>query len=192
MTLRLLFLSLPRGSVQSCLFPLLSLPSRSRSDSSSRARAEAEGDTMDTRRQVGYNLQFGMFILNEIREFRFSVFEARLPNVLDVTVDSDVPTLPFEIPVHSNIKPHHFLKMLQVSFWVNLSQQTNFVTYFPFKEHGYSAASGGAGYDGATLHIPGDGGHGGGQGHGGGGGGGGPYDRKGRQLSRAYICKSKG
>ncbi len=44
------------------------------------------------------------------------MFEARLPNVLDVTVDSDVPTLPFEIPVHSNIKPHHFLKMLHVSF----------------------------------------------------------------------------
>ncbi len=28
-------------------------------------------------------------------------------------MDSDVPTLPFEIPVQSNVKPHHFLRMLQ-------------------------------------------------------------------------------
>ena len=117
MTLRLPFLSLPRGCAQSSFPPLFSLPSRSRSDSSSRARAEEGEDTTATRRQVAYKLQSRMlFISNKIRAFRFSVFEARLPNVLDVTVDSDVPTLPFEIPVHSNIKPHHFLKMLHVSF----------------------------------------------------------------------------
>ena len=47
----------------------------------------------------------------------------RIPSALDATVDTDTPTLPFKIPVQSNIKPEQFLRwrpnyQMGENFWM--------------------------------------------------------------------------